>query len=410
MSQLAIEENNAGRNFHTIYEAWKAGRARDISDEPKANGAPAIVIGSGASLDIALPKLKDWKGAIICTTSHALSLVRFGAPPTHIFALDPFCRWEEIDGVDWGGYGTKLIITPTVWPSLVGNWPNDILLYRQNMGRKDSFYGTTLRNIYSEVEGMRGAKFRFIIRTEITLFACSPPAQLFCSEVLGYGPVYLVGCDFAYTYGKERFTDWTPINGDWEAHPHPYDDLPDEVKAQTMMMMSGIPTHPVHNYYKKNMVSAWRLSKQAVWTTDKGALTEMPYVDLDTVIRKRGLHIKGISEQEKNRRAEEYLALVGAYVIEAAGGYSFIESKDPENELPNFMKNLNRQYVCTHCGVGAACNTDDDQSGNPCPQCGEKTLRRKAYSDIGANMERIRSRIGAASRLKAKMEKKNGSD
>jgi Zn-finger nucleic acid-binding protein len=422
-AQLIHEEKSAVDNYHVLSTAFDNGRARDISDEPKHTDEPCIIIGSGGSLDLALPLLKDWKGGLICTTSHALSLVKFGAPPTHIFALDPFCTWDEIAGIDWSRYGTKLITTPTIWPTLIHNWPNEYLLYRQNMGRKDSFYASTLCHQYSRREGFRGATFTFMIRTELTLFAASPPAQLFASQVMGYGNIFLVGCDFGYTYGKDRFTRWTvktpakviqagnaemEIPEEWEAHPSAYDDLSEETKSTSMMSMNGILTHPVHLYYKKNMLSAWRLSGQDIWTTDKGLITEMPYVDLEHVIAKQGKNIKGLSLIEKKRRAEEYLAMVGAFVIETSGGYSFIEAKNPEVDLVAYMRGINRQYFCPSCKIELTADGDTDVTGSDCPSCkAVGIIARKVYVDINGNMDRIKSRIEAAAKTRAAWEREH---
>lgn len=424
-AQLPHEARNAAENYAVIVQAFADGRARDVSDEPKANKAPCLVIGSGGSLDIALPLLDTWKGGIICTTSHALSLMRFGVQPTHIVALDPFCQWSEIEGVDWARTRTKLVTVPTVWPDLIHGWPGEMLLYRQNMGQPDSFYHTTLNHQYSRREGKRGAPLFPLIKTEVTLFACSPPLQLFVAQVLGYGDVFLCGCDFSYTYNKDRFTDWTPkeslrlikpgnaasfeIPTAWEEHPHPYDSLPESVAEQTIMGMNGIPMHPIHAYYKKNTISAWRLSKQDVWTTDHGAITEMPYADIKRVIKQQGhLFLGRWSDEKKARAADEYLALQGAFVIELDHGMSFVEATDPAKDLVDYMRNINRQYLCSKCGADLKADGDDDQTGKACPICKAlDTLKRKNACDIEANMERIYNLLRAAKKTREAWQKRN---
>lgn len=431
--QLIHEEINAAQNWSIIMKMFEEGKAKDINDEPKANNAPCIIIGSGASLDLALPLLKDWKGGIICTTSHALSLVKFGAPPTHILALDPFCTMEEIEGIDWSEYKTKLITTPTVWPGLISGWPNEILLYRQNMGRKDSYYASTLCHMYSKrlkmteaeieelcrINGILKENFNYsrayafppIIRTEVTMFACSPPAQLFVAQVMGYGNIFLSGCDFGFTYGKDRFTNWTVsrpkqklviignatsvvIQEQWKSHEH----LVDPEQA-TVISANGILSHPSHLYYKKNMISAWRLSKQNIWTTDFGTITEMPYIPLDRVIAKQGIHLHELSNSEKVRRSEEYLAGVGAFIIETDSGLSFVESKNPEEEILAYMTGMNRLYKCSVCKTDLSASNDEDQTNSKCPKCGIGIMSPGARADIDKNMAKMRSRIKAAAKL-----------
>ena len=113
-SQLKHEIISSAYNHKYIISAVHEGRAYDISEEPKVDKVPAIIFGSGASLDKALPYLKDWKGGTFCTTSHAESLIRFGVEPTYIIDLDPMCPWSDISDIDWSKTKTKLIMHPGV--------------------------------------------------------------------------------------------------------------------------------------------------------------------------------------------------------------------------------------------------------------------------------------------------------
>jgi len=215
-TQTIHEVYNSGRNLHTILEAEKEGRAHDIGRVPKVRRLPAFVLGSGPSVDEVMPLLKDWNGGIFCSPSHARTLVYYDAPPTHIVALDPFCSWNEMKGVDWSKYNTKLVVQPGVIPELLEKWPNEILLYRQYLGNHDTFYAREQNQMYCHRKFAnedlrqrvnRVTEFAPIIPTEITVFACSPPMEMFAAEVLGYGNIFLSGCDFAFSYGKSRFTE-----------------------------------------------------------------------------------------------------------------------------------------------------------------------------------------------------------
>jgi len=407
-AQTIHEEYNATRNWPIIQDRIKAGTAYDISAAGKAN-KPCIIVGSGGSLDETLPHLKDWEGGIICSTSHALTLVKYGAPPTHIYALDPFCTFEEIQGVDWSQYDTKLITTPTVWPTLIEKWPNDIILYRQSRGKSDSFYANMLNIMYSDREckdgQLRMAAFEPQIKTEVTLFACSPPGQLFSAQVLGYTNIFLTGVDFGYTHGKSRFTEWTCENGEWIEHQKPYDALPQDVKDRAVMSNNGIEMDVVHTFYKKNMISAWRLGLQSCWTIGETTITEMPKVDIEHVIRKQGNHIKGYSAQQIADISETYLAAVGAFVIASDQGYSFVESEKPEEELLKYMEGMRSQYICGTCNSQMVSENEEEREIEECPVCKAKTLHRRFNIDIEGNMKRIRKRIKAANKLKIGKEK-----
>jgi hypothetical protein len=444
-AQLIHEILNSAENWQPIIDKIKYGKARDISDEPKATNKNCFILGSGPSLDDSIQYLKDWKGGIICTTSHAMTLMYYGIEPTHILVLDPFCQWSELQGVDWRKTKTKLIMHPGCYPDLVKNWPNEILLYLQNPGRPDSFYSDEQQKMYSHRTGdFRLSTFNFYIRTGLTIFACSPPMQMFAGEVLGYEKFFLAGCDFAYHSDKDRFTDYTVVGGylakpkgiikknriEWLEHKHLFNpENPRLVKTN-----SGLLSEPIHIYYLKNMVSAWRLCGKTMYTTDHGAMTQVPYIDIKEAIEKKGdFPIQSISFI--NKITEEYLATTGAYVVETEKGVSFVESSEYEKEIPNFMMQINSRYICDKCKNGLGINPliysidtkngehfdfiNPDQllnkyletghdnvskmqvvnvleinhSGEDCPICKEGKLHREANIDIEKNMKRIRARI-----------------
>jgi DNA-directed RNA polymerase subunit RPC12/RpoP len=412
--QQIHEEVNAIQNYETIAKAYEEKRAYDIADAKQVNGEPCIVLGSGASLDLAMPYLKDWKGGLIVTTSHALTCIKYGIEPTHIVAIDPFCCWDEIKGINWGQTRTKLITHPGVWPDLIKNWPNEIMLYLQNNGRADNMYNSYIKRMYTKREGMREATFTFMARTAFTIFACSPPLQIFAASRLGYSNIFLSGVDFAFTYNKDRFTNYVIDGFDisnkpiWKALEHPY------IKNETdVMTNNGIPTQTIHMFYKKNFLSAWRLSMQQIYTTDKGAITEMPYVDFQDVIKKEGRDFPPLSNEEIIYRSEKYLASVGAFVLMSDKGMNFVESDNPITELPDYMKNVMRRYSCSECKIKIEAADKENHTGNECPSCKKGKLIREVEIDVEANMNRIQKlldEVEADKKANQVKEENNGSN
>ncbi len=410
--QLIHEVHNTAYNHPIIIERLANGTARDLDDEPKVDKTPVIVLFSGGSLDRDIEFLTKWNGGIFCTTSHALTLMRYGIEPTHIVALDPFCRWDEIKGIDWSKTRTKLIAQPGVWPDLIKNWPNDTLLFRQNLGARDTFYATTQNQMFTKRTGGRDdSTFDLLIRTEITLFACSPPAQMFAADKLGYGNVFLVGADLGYVDGKDRFTNWTvktearviPPSGnhaaielepEWEAHEHPFVEPDDEKgKRDLIKSNSGMMTSAFLLYYKKNVISGLRLSKQQTWVTSKEGILarEVPYMPMSKVITTQGA-VEGRSESWIIRTYERYLASVGAFIVwhEDGDGLNFVECKDPEIDLHGYMVRARRQFKCPICGAVMAANDDADHTGDTCPNCKQGKAVRVNEINIEKNMKRIR--------------------
>ena len=391
-SQLIHEIHSGVINYPVIRKAMDEGRARDIGQEKKADGKPCFIIGSGPSLDDAIPHLKTWEGGIICSPSQAVTLMHFGIEPTHIMILDPFHYWDDLKEFDWSKTKTKLIVQPGAWPDTVENWPNEMLLYRSNVGREDSFYSNEQNMMYTRREGQRVAKFHVMIPTQITLFACSPPCQLFCAQVLGYGPIFLAGCDFGYHAGKLRFSGWK--DGELKNNA-----LPEEIPADWIEGYNGVMTDEMQLYYKKNFLSSCRLSLQNIVTTDHGLISELPYTDIETVVRKKGRDIKGFTRPELIDSLETYLAKVGTFVVTAdAKGMSWIESTDPMKEIPGYINAINHKYICEQCGATATAPDDGtDYTGNECLKCKGK-IKIQYPTNLERNMKRIAKLIDGNSK------------
>lgn len=391
------EIRNSAVNWKRIVELFESGRAKDISQEPKKGLQPVILTGSGPSLDNTIGKLKDWTGGIICHYSQAVTLRYFGVIPDYIMMLDSICNWEGLRAVDWEGTKTKIIVHPGMWPSLIDNWPGEMLFYRQNLGKPEAFGVSTQKIMYSkQIGGLQEAlesrmAFDPYIKTEMTMFACTPPGQLFSAQILQYGPVFLTGMDFAYHGDQERFTKYDITErGEWAGYRSV---LPEREYVTTA---NGLRTDPLHLYYKKNFISACRLSMQRVFTTDKGAITEMPYIDMDKVIKTQGKKAPDIPPDLRAKNYERYLAKIGCYVLEFDKGYTFIEAEKPLVDLPNYMTQRNRTYRCTACGNTIVSTDDKRHDGEKCPNCHNNALSNPDKCDIEKNMARIKSLVSFA--------------
>jgi hypothetical protein len=408
VKQLIHEEYNTGRNIGRLLELIESGGARDISFEKKVDNTPFFLVSSGPSFDKNIHHLRDWHGGIFCSTSHALTLMYHGIEPTHIIALDPFCEWKELEGVDWSKTRTKLCLQPGVWPDLVENWPNDILLFRQDSAQANSFYATTQLHMFTKRTGTRQEwTFDVLIPTSVTLFACSPPAQLFIAAKLGYGICFLIGADFAYFDGKIRFTTYTvkkpagivqagnappvEVPAEWEEHVDPLVELPENVRDQDKLCMSenGMLTSQVNIFYKKNFISAWRLSRKMIYTTDHGAITEAPYMFIGKVIRTQG-DVPVRTERWILNTTERYLARHNAFVVETEkGGHQFIETQNPEVDVPQFLTKMRQQCICPTCGLQAVNETDKEPDSETCPRCEQAQFERKHDIDVVKNLTRL---------------------
>jgi DNA-directed RNA polymerase subunit RPC12/RpoP len=156
---------------------------------------------------------------------------------------------------------------------------------------------------------------------------------------------------------------------------------------------NGLRTDPLHMYYKKNFVSAMRLSMQRVFTTDKGALTEVPYIDMDKVIKYQGKKAPDIPPDLREKNYERYLAKINCFVINFEHGNSFVEVENPLNDLYSFMLQKNKEYKCQACNASMTANDDKPHKGDSCPTCKNKALIQANPCDIEKNMARIKSLV-----------------
>jgi DNA-directed RNA polymerase subunit RPC12/RpoP len=283
-----------------------------------------------------------------------------------------------------------------MWPSLVANWPNEFLFYRQNLGKPDSFGVNEQKIMFCERQGtLQDAletkiSLRPLILTEITMFACTPPTQLFVAQVLGYGAVYLTGMDFAYHGTKERFTNYELEAGKWIRRERHLQDLTREY----VMTNNGLKTDPLHLYYLKNFISACRLSMQRVFTTDKGAMTQLPYITIDKLIQTQGTSTKwDIPPQVRSSIYEKYLATLNCFVVNFESGSAFVEVQEPMRDIAGFIQSKNRQYFCGNCKQEIMANDDTDHTGEKCARCGSNATKRISPADFETNMKRIKSLV-----------------
>jgi len=420
-TQLIHEEYNTAHNHSNILAFLKSGRARDLDDEPRVDDIPFFMIGSGGGLDDSIEHLRGWGGGIFCSTSHALTLMHFGIEPTHIVALDPFCSWEEIKGVDWSKTKTKLCIQPGVLPDLFENWPNDFLLFRLDAGDSSSFYATTQMHMFTEREGSRETEWKFkpLLKSSVTLFACSPPAQLFIAEKLGYRGCFCAGMNFAFDTGKKRFTSYSvkvpgktvaaagnapeiEIPPVWDKHESPWEMPKTQVGARATALVcknrNGGFTDQISIFYMKNWISAWRLSEKPMYTTDKGGSLHglVPFVPIEEVISTQGQGLKKQSARWIKSVTEQYLATHNSFVLETrlnkdgTRGKQFIETINPFWDIVAFLQQAARQYVCKTCGLGIATNVPAPLPDTErCPRCQTGTFMRQHDFDEMDNIQRV---------------------
>jgi hypothetical protein len=239
---------------------------------------------------------------------------------------------------------------------------------------------------------------------------------MFMADMLGYGNIFLAGVDFAYSETLDRFTSYTvkpqidkepelisvPMSKEypaglknitpeepieWEEHVHPFVYNDKMIKTK-----NDLWSDTIHIYYKKNMISVWRLSNQTVYTTDHGSITEIPFMDIKKVLKYQGVgdYFPAQSKQFIAHAAETYLAGVGAFIIETKSGVAFVESMVPWLDLVDHMLKMQNQFYCSNCKVNVIANDFEEHTGETCEQCKNGKLTHAHDINIQENVKRIK--------------------
>lgn len=182
---------NSARNWAWIHEDAKRGNG-SISQLPNARGGvPAVILGSGPTLDGALPCLAGFPGAIFAGASQAHALDAHGLSADYTLAMDTHqIVASQLEGVDWPS--STLITHQAIDPAVLLTWPGSRKYVRMALTENDEITPA----MYPWLNIM------------FTPHGCTVNAALQIARFLGYRPIYLAGVDFGFPGFKRRADDY----------------------------------------------------------------------------------------------------------------------------------------------------------------------------------------------------------
>ena len=197
---------NEHANWQRIREESRHGPI-SLESLPRGFEVPAVITGSGPTLDDCMDKLKSFEGAIFCGASQAYALDANGIVPGFVVAVDQHqITAEYIRGLEWNR--TILVTHPGIDPSVLDAWT----------GLKRYWLLPTAE----EYEKDRVALAYPWLRSRFSSRGCTPNAAYQIAVRLGYSPIYTAGVDFAFTGWKYRSTMYHRIGfGRYEEIPSP---------------------------------------------------------------------------------------------------------------------------------------------------------------------------------------------
>uniref|UniRef100_A0A6M3IGH3 6-hydroxymethylpterin diphosphokinase MptE-like domain-containing protein n=1 Tax=viral metagenome TaxID=1070528 RepID=A0A6M3IGH3_9ZZZZ len=305
----------------TLYHMGRGSRAVPMPE--KVESGPCIIIGSGCSLDDAIPHLKGWKGGIICSSSQASTLMYHGIVPTHILTFDVRTLDAEFDAKRWDYKRTKLVTWMGIHPSVNGGWQGEKYFYRV-MDPSVMFYMYALPAGYNWIP------------TQLQPFAHSLAMQAAVANWLGYSPLILVGADFAYRKDKTRFDAWFYRKPPGEKRKRwiQYKAGPVEDCKQSQMLIhsaGGQVTNYTFLHYRKTQIAEQWIDGSNVFDCSEGVLNGLlPKVPIEDVVDSQGRCLKDrmVKPQVIRDRLEPWLASEQTYFVPMLGGHKLIMAND----------------------------------------------------------------------------------
>jgi len=197
---LKREMVNSYYNHPMVLADFEEGRA--ISLPPGHSRGPALIIGSGPSLDKAHDLIRGWKGGLFCSTSQCVTMA--GLDKKNFFILNVDVKTETGEYMPlwlWEDRNCFSVTHPCVDPATIQCW-NWKKLYFRIMVQQMKFYSEVLPLAYP------------MIKTQLYVYGCNASALISCAALMGYNPLFLVGCDFSYPGNQDRFRALVPEKKD----------------------------------------------------------------------------------------------------------------------------------------------------------------------------------------------------
>jgi len=178
-----------------------------ISSIPQTD-TPIIAVGSGYSVDRAIPFLKKWKGEIITGNSNVYSLLNNDIVPDYVCAYDahPSVADHLTKYKQWPKSIT-LLTHPHIHPRLIRRWKGPVKFFRRCWPGLEYFEWILMLR-YSELLCAHGG-----INIGMRFRGCVLNNEIQCAHLMGVPgrPIYLIGADFGWRPGaKNRCTSYYP--------------------------------------------------------------------------------------------------------------------------------------------------------------------------------------------------------
>ena len=284
-----IENSPQIKEDFQVDENWISHNDVCISSQHDANkNKPAIIIGSGPSLDKALPLLKNWKGAIFAATSNALSLVKHEREPDYINAFDShWGLFSHVEGYEWKN--TILLTHPYAEPKTIKWWKWKKLYYRRYYVGLE-FSEVILPLLYPW------------IKIGIRVTGCVVNSNYSIASFMGFNPVFLVGVDFGWKdddYHHALY--YRLVDKKWEEKPPKNISEWTEEERKKIIQYGDVKTKAVDIGFKNDLLRLWANNPANIIDCSDGIINEISKANIEEVIEKQGIGFESLYKTKSER-------------------------------------------------------------------------------------------------------------
>jgi len=299
---------------------------------------PAIITGSGPSLDKVLPLLKNWKGGLFCSANAQSGTVRYyGAHPTHSLMFDSQLTLPEFSEQVLNPRKTIVVTHPGMLPTINAFWKG-----------KTYWYKIFSPNMQDFSEMLRSG-FDFLHSTHYP-FACATAGLTAFAHAMGYDPLIYVGADFGFSKTADRFTEHVKRmqpNGrrKWvTVHPK----KPEGKKDDSILVKAynGVLTHYLHVFYSVSTMCTYWLDTPNIIDCSDGILTGLfPRGNIEDIIDSQGEVLKGRTQTREQIRdfIEPWLAHKGSFFVPMLDAHKLCHTINPEDTLEPAVRLFKKQ-------------------------------------------------------------------
>jgi len=314
-SWMPFWTKNAAENYGRIKEVFmKENRDASILFK-REHPDNVLLIGSGPSLNDWEPYFKEWKGDIICSSSHLAYFEALGITPTFCFIIDADPNMSFLVS-EADTKNITLVTHPNMDPVILASWKGPVIYFRMH-DPGDPFFSEVMPMVYADFLDHATKEQKPGVRSYVLNSGNVTNCQLAMANYWQYKRSFLCGVDLGFPKGvienQYRFVGYKRTKDGFER------EEPTPIPKERVMFKGGnnIKTDQVSCFYKYSTMILWGMDNANIYSCSRGILREIPYISPAEVVACQG-NIPAsyeVPNEIKYKKAQQYLTYRGIYIM-----------------------------------------------------------------------------------------------